>query len=148
MLEPALMHVLAELRTTSPDRVIDAQLSLTEPVNCDVGRISQLLSNLVANALAYGNRDAPIQVRAGVLDGIVEISVSNTGDPIPSTALEHLFEPFFRATHQSGQGGLGLGLYIAYEIAKVHGGTLAVASSPDETRFTFRMPQAASDPIR
>jgi signal transduction histidine kinase len=148
VLEPALMHVLAELRTTSPDRVIDAQLSLTEPVNCDVGRISQLLSNLVANALAYGNRDAPIQVRAGVLDGIVEISVSNTGDPIPSTALEHLFEPFFRATHQSGQGGLGLGLYIAYEIAKVHGGTLAVASSPDETRFTFRMPQAASDPIR
>ena len=148
VLEPALMHVLAELRTTSPDRVIDAQLSLTERVNCDVGRISQLLSNLVANALAYGNRDAPIQVRAGVLDGIVEISVSNTGDPIPSTALEHLFEPFFRATHQSGQGGLGLGLYIASEIAKVHNGTLLVASSPDETRFTFRMPLAATDPIR
>jgi signal transduction histidine kinase len=143
VLGPALMQVLAELRATSPDRVIEAQISLTEVVNCDTGRISRLLSNLVANALAYGNPDAPIQVRAGVFE-----HVSNTGDPIPQVALEHLFEPFFRGTDQSGQGGLGLGLYIASEIAKVHGGTLTVASSSDETRFTFRMPLAATDPAR
>jgi signal transduction histidine kinase len=148
VLGPALVHVLDELRTTSPDRVIDSQLSLSEPINCDVGRICQLLSNLVANAVAYGTPEAPIQVRAGAFDGTFELSVSNTGDPIPPTALQHLFEPFFRATHQSGQGGLGLGLYIASEIAKVHGGTLAVASSSDETRFTFRMPLVDPKPAR
>jgi signal transduction histidine kinase len=144
MLEPALLHVLAELRTTFPHRVIDARISLTKPVTCDAGRISQLLSNLVANALAYGEPNAPIRVRAGVSDGVFELSVSNAGALIPQTSLDHLFEPFYRAPDQSGQGGLGLGLFIASEIAKVHGGTLTVASSSDETRFTFRMPQATS----
>ena len=89
------MQVLAERRATSPDRVIEAQISLTEVFNCDTGPISQLISNLVANALAYGNPDAPIQVRAGVFEDVFEIFVSNTGDPIPQVALEHLFEPFF-----------------------------------------------------
>ena len=64
----------------------------------------------------------------------------HAGDPIPPAAQEQLFQPFSRGSDQPGQRGLGLGLYIASEIAKVHGGTLTVASSPDETRFTFRMP--------
>ena len=140
VLEPVLVQVLAELRTTWPDRLIDAQLSVTEPVNCDSGRIGQLLSNLLANALTYGSANAPIRVQAKTFEGTFEISVSNAGDPIPPNAQEQLFQPFFRGAGRSGQGGLGLGLYIASEIARVHGGTLAVASSPDETRFTFRMP--------
>jgi signal transduction histidine kinase len=84
--------------------------------------------------------DCPPDLQAETFGGVFEISVSNTGDPIPPSAQQHLFRPFFRGAAQSGKGGLGLGLYNASEIAKVHGGTLAVASSPDETRFTFRMP--------
>ena len=98
------------------------------------------LSNLLANALTYGKGDAPIRVSARTFDGAFELSVSNAGDPIPPAAQKQLFQPYFRGAEQPGQGGLGLGLYIASEIAKVHGGTLTVSSSPAQTRFTFRMP--------
>jgi len=134
------MQVVSELRASWPDRVIEAEFSLPTPINCDRGRVGQLFSNLLANALTYGKADAPISVCARTFDGTFEISVSNAGDPIPLAAQEQLFQPFFRGAQQPGQGGLGLGLYIASEIAKVHGGTLTVASSRDETRFTFRMP--------
>lgn len=139
-MEPVLMQVGSELRASWPDRVIEAEFSLSTAINCDRGRIGQLFSNLLANALTYGKVDAPIRVSARTFDGVFEISVSNAGDPIPAAAQEQLFQPFFRAGGEPGQGGLGLGLYIASEIAKVHGGTLTVASSPDETRFAFRMP--------
>ena len=51
-----------------------------------------------------------------------------------------LFQPFYRLAEQGSQQGLGLGLYIASEIARAHGGRIEVTSSPAETRFTFRMP--------
>jgi signal transduction histidine kinase len=136
-LEPVLAQVIAELRASWPEREIDAEVFLTASINCDSGRISQLLSNLLANALTYGKADSPIRVRTMTLDGALELSVANAGKPIPTSAQKQLFQPFFRAASQPGEAGLGLGLYIASEIAKAHGGTLDVASSTDETRFTF-----------
>ena len=68
-----------------------------------------------------------------------ELSVANAGEPIPPEAINRLFQPFYRAVAQDAEQGLGLGLYIASEIARAHGGRLEVASSPQETRFTFRM---------
>lgn len=68
-----------------------------------------------------------------------ELSVANSGAPIPQDALKRLFQPFYRVAENPGQG-LGLGLYIASEIARAHGGRIDVTSSPAETRFTFRMP--------
>lgn len=138
-LEPVLRQVVAELQTSSPGRLIDVQSVLTEPVNCDRTRVGQLLSNLLGNALAYGAADAPIRVRAATDGGCFELSVANSGEPIPTAALERLFRPFTRGAGQPNHQGLGLGLYIASEIARAHGGTLDVASSEDETRFTFRM---------
>jgi signal transduction histidine kinase len=64
--------------------------------------------------------------------------------PYNEAAKAGLFQPFTRGPHRANQQGLGLGLglYIASEIAKAHGGALEVASTPAETRFTFRMPRA------
>ena len=73
-------------------------------------------------------------------DGIFELSVSNAGAEIPPLALAQLFKPFVRGQAVPNQQGLGLGLYIAAEIAKTHKGTIDAQSSPEETRFTFRMP--------
>jgi signal transduction histidine kinase len=68
------------------------------------------------------------------------MSVVNSGNPIPPDALGRLFQPFYRSSKLHSKEGLGLGLYIAHEIAKAHGGTLGVQSSNEEIRFTFCMP--------
>jgi signal transduction histidine kinase len=140
-LEPVLAHVVAELRSGRPERVIETEFALPDPVDCDPGRLSQLLSNLLANALTHGADDAPVRVRAVIAGGVFELSVANSGEPIAPATMAKLFEPFERGAVRPSQQGLGLGLYIAAEIARAHGGALSVASSAEETRFTFRMPQ-------
>lgn len=138
-LEPVLNQVIAELRAGFPESQIDTDFDLTRQVDCDSGRVAQLFSNLLGNALTHGTPGAPVRVRANTHKDEFELSVANAGEPIPPEAINRLFQPFYRVAQDSGQG-LGLGLYIASEIARAHGGRLDVASSPQETRFTFRMP--------
>ncbi|WP_211314050.1 GAF domain-containing sensor histidine kinase [Humitalea rosea] len=137
-LEPTLRQVIAELQSNWEDREILVEIALAGPVNCDHARVAQLLSNLLANALVHGAPEAPIRVSATTQGNMLELSVASGGDPIPPAVLERLFQPFFRGG--SSQNGLGLGLFIASEIARAHGGVIEVASDPAETRFTFRMP--------
>jgi signal transduction histidine kinase len=99
----------------------------------------QLFSNLLGNALTHDSAASPVRVRAVTRDGEFELSVTNSGNPIPPAAMERLFRPFYPVGIERSLG-LGLGLYIASEISRAHGGRVSVASSPDETRFTFRMP--------
>jgi signal transduction histidine kinase len=139
-LEPVLNHVIAELRASSPERTIEARFDLTKQVDCDGGRIGQLFSNLLGNSITHGTAASPVRVHATTPGGDFQLSVANSGDPIPPEALERLFQPFYRVSAQDSRQGLGLGLYIASEIARAHGGTITVASSPQETSFTFRMP--------
>jgi signal transduction histidine kinase len=139
-LKPTLIQVVDELVSIQPDRIVETHFDFEDPVKCDRVRIGQLLSNLLGNALMHGAEDSPVRIRASIDGDDFELSVSNSGEPIPLEAQEQLFLPFFRREARPGQQGLGLGLYIASEIARVHGGTLEVASTADETRFTFRMP--------
>jgi signal transduction histidine kinase len=139
-LVPVLTQVAGELSAAHPEAEIDAQFAVSRPVRADPARIGQLFSNLLGNALVHGGSGTPVAVRATTEDGVFELSVSNRGTPIPADILAHLFEPFVRGKAGGQPQGLGLGLYIASQIAKAHGGTLTAASTPEETRFTFRMP--------
>jgi signal transduction histidine kinase len=139
-LEPVLLEVIAELNTSYPNRIVETEFTLIEPINCDRARIAQLFSNLLGNALSYGCVDQPVRVRAARGAGRFELSVANAGEPIPAAALERLFHPFYRSAVLHNREGLGLGLYIAHEIATAHGGTLDVKSTQEETCFTFSMP--------
>ncbi len=139
-LEPILEQVIEEFRAAWPDRIIVRQFSLGGEIDCDRARVAQLLSNLLGNAMTHGAPDKPVIVQAATAAGSFELAVVNQGDPIPASTRERLFEPFFRGSTGGRQQGLGLGLYIASAIARAHGGRLDVASSPAETRFTFRMP--------
>lgn len=141
-LEPVLLQVVEELRVGKPDRLIETRIDLTAPVDCDRSRIGQMASNLLGNALTHGSAEVPVRLVARTVDDGFELSVANGGAPIPEDAMAKLFEPFFRGEVRGSLQGLGLGLHIASEIAKAHGGTLDVASGPLETRFTFRMPLA------
>jgi phosphoserine phosphatase RsbU/P len=139
-LEPVLHQAIDELCLSSPGRQIEAEFAIDVPVDCDRGRIGQLVSNLVGNALSHGATNEPVRVRAATEDGLFKLSVANGGEPIPEAAMKKLFEPFFRGEVRGSRQGLGLGLHIASQIAKAHGGSLTVASTAKETRFTFVMP--------
>lgn len=139
-LAQVLVHVIAELAAIHPQRKVDASIDITKPVSCDPGRIAQLLANLLSNALVHGNETDPVSVIARRDGDLFILSVTNTGDPIPREVLQRLFHPFSRGEGLEHQEGLGLGLYIAYQIAAAHNGTLSVDSTPASTTFTLSMP--------
>jgi signal transduction histidine kinase len=143
-LNDILHQVVAEMRSTWPDRALDTHIDLQEPVACDPSRIAQLASNLLSNALTYGTPAAPVRFHAVSHNGSFELWIANSGEAIAPAALERLFHPFARGAVRADQQGLGLGLYIASEIARAHHGTLRVTSDEHETRFTFRMPTTPS----
>jgi len=139
-LEPVLAQVVDELRLASPGRVIETEFKIDRPVNCDRSRIGQMLSNLLGNALTHGASNKLVVVHASTQNGSFELWVANAGEVIPEASMDKLFQPFFRGKARASKQGLGLGLYIASEIAKAHRGELTVSSTVDETRFTFTMP--------
>ncbi|MCV9944035.1 MULTISPECIES: PAS domain-containing sensor histidine kinase [unclassified Rhizobium] len=139
-LEPLLRQVIEELRFSHLDRAIEVTIEFDGPINCDSGRIGQLVSNLLGNALTHGTPDEPVRLSAATVDGKLELWIANGGAPISSDAMTRLFQPFFRGEAGTGQRGLGLGLHIASEIARAHGGTITASSDDKETRFTFVMP--------
>ena len=139
-LEPLFQQVIRELSAIWPNRRIQAHFELHESVLCDRKRIAQLFTNLLSNAMTHGKAEKPVTVEVASRDGKFELSVSNAADPIPPQVLKRLFEPFSRGGTKDYRQGLGLGLYIASQIAKSHGGTLGVVSTVQETRFTFTMP--------
>ena len=134
--------MVAEVRSITPERAIEASIRIDEPVYCDRGRIGQLASNLLANAITHGSPDRPISFVAATSGDLFTLSVANGGAPIPKDVMKRLFQPFFRGSVRRSRNGLGLGLYIASEIAKAHGGRLDVSSTEEETRFTFTMPRS------
>jgi phosphoserine phosphatase RsbU/P len=138
-LEPILQQVVNELRIGAPGRTIETDFTLPDPVTCDPFRFGQMVSNLLANGLTHGEPGEPVRLQAATTGGELEVSVANGGKPIPPGTMERPFQPFFRGEAQPSQQGLGLGLHIASEIAKAHGGAIEVASTTQETRFTFRM---------
>jgi signal transduction histidine kinase len=138
--QPILEQVISELGLSFPGQTIDARFALTENVRCDGGRIAQLFSNLLGNALSHGTAAMPVRVWAATRENAFELSVANSGEPIAAEALAKLFQPFYRGASRPSLQGLGLGLFIASEIARAHGGTLTVDSTAQETRFTLKMP--------
>lgn len=138
-LAPVLEHVIDELRAANPARVVQEAIALPPTVMVDSQRIAQLLSNLLANALIHGSTDEPVLVEANITNGALQLSVTNGGDAILPEQMEQLFRPF-AGSKKAGHAGLGLGLYIATEIAHAHGGTIGVTSTDTATRFSFRMP--------
>ncbi|MEQ1492285.1 MAG: HAMP domain-containing sensor histidine kinase, partial [Terricaulis sp.] len=137
-LGPALTQVIAELQAVWPEQVINTQINDTAPVHSDVNRISQLASNLLANAIPHGTPGTPIGIFWRTTPTGAELEVTNFAAPISPEAEAQLFKPFVRG--DGSQSGLGLGLYIAHEIARAHGGTLDVASSGGQVRFTLTLP--------
>lgn len=141
-LQADLERVAAEVAIATGREDIDVQMRIEGSVVCDPGRLSQLLANLLTNAVQHGERSLPVTLRVHAASNRLTLDVHNAGCIAPDR-LSTIFNPFSREKGELPRPGLGLGIYIASEIAKSHGGILDVVSSESAgTVFTFRMPSA------
>jgi signal transduction histidine kinase len=135
-----LMQVVHEVAGATGRSDIIASIAVDAPLLCDANRLSQLLANLLTNAAVHGAPDQPITLDIETDANGLLLQVHNGGAIAPDK-LAKLFTPFSREAGDQPRPGLGLGLYIAAEIAKAHNGTLSVESDAAQgTRFVFAMP--------
>lgn len=140
-IEETINQVIAELRMAWPEIEITADVNLNSEFKADYRRIAQLLSNLLGNAISHGEKGQEILLTMTEDADGKKLIVSNSGSAIPSEILPHLFKPFSRGKIKPGQEGLGLGLYIAKEIALAHKGDINVHSDQHQTSFTVTFPR-------
>jgi signal transduction histidine kinase len=147
-LAEAFSAELEQLRVANPGRSIELEVGGDVRGVWDINRLNQLLGNLVVNALKYGASGSPIKI---VLNGLaveVKFSVHNRGPKIEQSVLAQIFEPLKRGLDHplvaGGDGSMGLGLYIAREIAIAHHGDISAKSDEDETVFAVRLPRLSA----
>jgi len=112
-------------------------------INADKDALTEVLINLISNAIKYSHDEKEISIALSRRDGFVALRVADKGIGITSEEIPHIFEPFFRAregkTH--GAGGAGLGLTIVKHVIEAHGGKVEVQSTPGKgSEFTLLFP--------
>jgi len=137
------------LRPMAERKNISITLDLDErlpPVRADETQLTQVLINLIDNAVKYTGDNGNIIVSAAAAEGMMRVAVSDTGIGIPEKDIPRIFERFYRVdkARPRAQGGTGLGLAIVKHIVQVHGGDLTVESTPGRgSVFTFTVPLAS-----
>jgi len=112
-------------------------------VTLDFVLVTQVLVNLVDNALKYSVADRHIEIRAGEVDGRLEVEVTDRGEGIPEEHLEKVFERFHRGGRSDHAGGAGLGLSICKGFVEAHGGQIWAKRGPEGgTTVTFAIPMS------
>jgi signal transduction histidine kinase len=141
-------EIADEMRAINPDRRFEITHQGDPMGSCDPARLGQVLSNLMGNAIQYGDLSSPITVRlAGNDPETVTITVHNLGPAIPMETQKVIFQSWMRGQdvkHSPEQGThLGLGLYIAKLIVEAHGGDIPVTSNEQAgTTFSLRFPRS------
>jgi signal transduction histidine kinase len=154
MMNPICSRAIEEVESAHPGRDITLVCPQDVEGSWDSARIIQLLTNLLVNALQHGAPSGVVSVTVSAGVDSVVIDVYNEGEPISPGALGTLFHPLYRRasvcdhTHKNESSGLGLGLFIASQIARSHGGDIKVVSTREGgTIFSVELPKSCS-PLR
>jgi two-component system phosphate regulon sensor histidine kinase PhoR len=143
-----LVHAVERLRpqVERAGLVLRVDVSPDLPqVRVDRGRIEQVLINLIHNAVKFTPEGGEIVVGAGLTDGMLRMSVRDTGVGITAEELPRIFERFYKTDAARRSAGSGLGLAIAKHIVQAHDGTIWVESTPGHgATFSFTIPLATS----
>lgn len=144
-LDRLCQEVIEEMRAAHPARTLNMAADGDLAGEWDAGRLRQVVSNLLGNAIQHGT--GPVELMVCAEGSGVRLAVRNDGPPIPPDALATIFDPLTRGVSAEPQkrrrpGSIGLGLYIAREILTAHGGTIDVESSAElGTAFTVHLPR-------
>jgi signal transduction histidine kinase len=138
-------QVVDELEAAHPGRRLVLESSGDLGGAWDSGRLAQIISNLVANALQYGDATKPVTIRALPADGNAVLTVHNYGPAMSAASLKTMFDRTVRPSRSrhsaGGTSNLGLGLFIVRELVKAHGGTVRVTSTDaGGTTFSVTLP--------
>jgi len=141
-------QTVTAMQTQMTAKEISVLIDLPEklpPVNIDSNRISEVLRNLLENAVAHTAKGDSITLAARQQGSWVEVSITDTGEGISAENLPNIFERFYRVdkSRTRATGGSGLGLTIAKRLVEAHGGKIEVQSEPGKgSRFSFTLPVA------
>jgi signal transduction histidine kinase len=134
-----------EMRAVHPDRAFELEVAGDLFGRWDPARLAQIIANLLQNAIQHGAEETPVTVSLHGDEERVVLAVHNEGPAISESARQRIFEPLVRGERRAEprkSNSLGLGLYIAREIAIAHGGSIEVRSLQDEgTTFTVCLPR-------
>jgi signal transduction histidine kinase len=138
----------ASFEGTCTKKRITIELQFCDPevlISADMGRIQQVLYNLLDNAIKFSNQDSTITISVNIKASKVFVSVKDSGIGIPKDAQKKVFERFYKTDASRGKDkrGTGLGLAIVKEIIDAHGENITLVSTEGVgTEFTFSMPLA------
>ncbi|MCW1912988.1 sensor histidine kinase [Luteolibacter sp. GHJ8] len=143
-LEKLCLEVVEEMRAAHPSHTFSLVCDIDPSGAWDRARLRQVISNLLGNAVQHGSPTAPISLFLEDNGGDVLLGVRNFGVPIPKEFRSVIFDPLRRNSGSDlsrPPGSIGLGLYIAREVASAHGGSINVQSDENETVFIVRLPR-------
>lgn len=136
-------HIADRMTGAYRDADVTVDVASVDKVYADPDKVSQVLTNVVENALRYGAGQVMIAVRPG--DGELIVTVDDQGPGIDPRHLSHIFTKFFRPPGEL-RSGTGLGLYISRGIVNAHRGRIWAENTPHGARFTFTLPYAEMRP--
>jgi signal transduction histidine kinase len=143
-LDATIERIVDEIRPTLRQHTIEYRNAAGSVwINGDELRLEQVLQNLVQNAVKYSPLGGPVRIEMSEQNGVMHILVRDNGIGIPSDALPQLFTRFYRAPNAEANhiSGLGVGLYVAREIVRLHGGAITVSSEEGKgAEFTVSLP--------
>jgi signal transduction histidine kinase len=146
-------ELLEEFRASHPNRKILYHIEGALTGRWDSDRLRQAISNLMGNAIQHGAEDLPVTLSIRGEESDVLIVVYNGGLPIPPGEMPKIFDPLVRGSSadepkKNRPGSIGMGLYIAREVARSHGGEITVTSTAkDGTTFTIRLPRESAPKV-
>lgn len=142
-LSVSLEELAEDARMLGPKLAVSTQVSPAMKVDADADLLYQILHNLISNAIKYNVDNGWIRISAAPVGNRADVVVANSSRGIPEKARAKLFGRFYRAdpAHSRAVEGVGLGLSVSREIARAHGGDLALKeSSPGEVHFVLTLP--------
>jgi signal transduction histidine kinase len=141
-LPTVVLRVVEELRIVTGRKIIVHESGLLDG-QWDPGRLSAAFANVLANAAEHAFPETPLEIELHGDEHVITVDITNEGNAIPPEVLQSLFEPFRQMdplAHRE-QGNVGLGLYIAHESIRSHGGHIHASSSGGRTTFTLVFPR-------